>query len=158
LQAADIWEMSRTRKGKTGGMAKTTPPLKLQREKNTKVVSVLERFIVNPALTRHELRVKLGVLDELAAEVFALMVFLCDDLFHLKPASNPTVTPNRTSATTRFFVIVKCLPIELQMILCHRAVGSTKQNILLKDSEAIFKSLARILLLRFFFFLLSLKV
>jgi len=119
---------------------------------------VLERFIVNPALTRHELRVKLGVLDELAAEVFALMVFLCDDLFHLKPASNPTVTPNRTSATTRFFVIVKCLPIELQMILCHRAVGSTKQNILLKDSEAIFKSLARILLLRFFFFLLSLKV
>ena len=37
--------------------------------------------------------------------------------------------------------------MELQMILCHRAVGSTKQNILHKDSEAAFKELARILLL-----------
>ena len=37
--------------------------------------------------------------------------------------------------------------MELQMILCHRVVGSMKQNILLKDSEAAFKSLAGILLL-----------
>jgi len=37
--------------------------------------------------------------------------------------------------------------MELQMILCRHAVGSTKENILLKDSEAAFKSLARILLL-----------
>jgi len=37
--------------------------------------------------------------------------------------------------------------MELQMILCHRVVGSMKQNILSKDSEAAFKSLARILLL-----------
>jgi len=35
--------------------------------------------------------------------------------------------------------------MELQMILCHRAVGSMKQNVL-KDSEAAFHSLARILL------------
>jgi len=33
------------------------------------------------------------------------------------------------------------------MILCHRAVGSSKQNILRKDSEAAFKSLAWVLLL-----------
>jgi len=37
--------------------------------------------------------------------------------------------------------------MELQMILCHRVVGSMKQNILRKDSEAAFKALARILLL-----------
>ena len=30
LQVAEIWEMSRTRKGKTGKMAKATQPLKLQ--------------------------------------------------------------------------------------------------------------------------------
>ena len=35
--------------------------------------------------------------------------------------------------------------MELQMMLCHRAVGSTKQNILHKDSEAAFKSLAGVL-------------
>ena len=44
-------------------------------------------------------------------------------------------------------MIAAKLPMELQMILCHRAVGSMKQNILRKDSEAAFKSLARILLL-----------
>jgi len=37
--------------------------------------------------------VGLGVLDELAAAVFALTVFLCDDLLQLKPASNPCNHP-----------------------------------------------------------------
>jgi len=112
-------------------------------EKETEAVSVLERFIVNPSQTRHELRVGLGVLDELAAAVFALTVFLCDDLLQLKTAA--TLSP-ATAAATRFFTIIKRLPMELQMILCHRAVGSMKQNILHKDSEVAFKSLARIFL------------
>jgi len=37
--------------------------------------------------------------------------------------------------------------MELQMILCSRAVGSMKQNILRKDSEAAFKGLAKFLIL-----------
>ena len=86
------------------------------------------------------------MLDELAAEVFALTVFLCDDLLQLKPASHQAATPDPTTAATRFFTISAKLPMELQMILCHRAVGSMQQNILRKDSEAAFKSLARILL------------
>ena len=56
------------------------------------IVSLLERFIADPAQTRHEVRVKLGVLDELAAEVFALTIFLCDDLLHLKPSPAATTT------------------------------------------------------------------
>ena len=88
------------------------------------------------------MRVKLGVLDELAAEVYALTVFLCDDLLQLKPASGPA-----DAAATRFFAIVKRLPMELQMILCHHVVCSTKQNILRNDSNVAFKSLARLLLL-----------
>ena len=104
-------------------------------------MSLLERFTANPALTRHELRVKLGVLDELAAEVFALIVFLCDDLLQLKAASNPS-----DAATPRFFTIASKLPMELQMILCCQAVGSMKQNIPRKDSEAAFKALAKSLL------------
>ena len=84
------------------------------------------------------------MLDELASEIFSLTVFLCDELVQLKPALTPAPAAD---ATTRFFTIASKLPMELQMILCHRAVGSTKQNILRKDSEVAFKSLARILLL-----------
>jgi len=81
-------------------------------------VSVLERFIANQVQTRHELRERLGGLDALAAEVFALTVFLCDDLLQLKLAPT-TIT---SSAATRFFTIASKLPMELQMILCHRTV------------------------------------
>ena len=111
-------------------------------ERNTEVVLLLERFMRDPALTRHELRVRLGMLDELAAEIFALTVFLCDGLLQLKPASHPTAF----AAAVRFFSMVSKLPLELQMVLCHRAVGSMKQNILHQDSEAALKDLARILL------------
>ena len=107
-------------------------------------MSLLERFLANPSQTRHELRVKLGVLNELAAEVFALTVFLCDDLLQLKPAIITTTVTTPLPAV-RFFAIATRLPMEVQMILCHRGVGSMKQNILLKDSEAAFKSLARLL-------------
>jgi len=88
----------------------------------------------------------LGLQDEVAAEVFALTVFLCDDLLQLKPALN-AITSTHPAAATRFFAIVKRLPMELQMILCHCAVGSKQQNILRKDSEAAFRSLASKLLL-----------
>ena len=67
-------------------------------------MSLLKRFLANPAQTHHELRVKLGMLDELAAEVFALTVFLCDDLLQLKPAAASDADP------LRFFAIAKRLP------------------------------------------------
>ena len=128
--------------GKDFDDGKDYTTLEMARKNNRTEVVLLERFMANPTQTRHELRVKLGVLDELAAEVFALTVFLCDDLLQLKPASRPAA-----AAATRFFAIASRLPMELQMILCHHAVGSMKQNILHKDSEAAFKSLARTLLL-----------
>jgi len=68
--------------------------------RKTKAVSVLERFLANSAQTRHELRVKLGVLDALAAEIFALTVFLCDDLLHLKPSLLVAITIAIITATT----------------------------------------------------------
>jgi len=40
------------------------------------IALLLEKFMVNPAQIRHELQVKLGVLYECAAEIFALTVFL----------------------------------------------------------------------------------
>ena len=109
------------------------------------VVSFLERFVTNPTQTRHELRVRLGVLDEQAAEIFALTVFLCDDLLFLKPTSHAAATPDPAAVVARFFSIASKLPMELQMMLCHRAVGSMKQNIPQKDSELAFRSLAKTL-------------
>jgi len=63
------------------------------KENETEIASLLQRFMVNPAQTRHALRVELGRRDELAAEVFALVVFLCDNLLqasfhHLLQASH----------------------------------------------------------------------
>jgi len=46
------------------------------------VVRLLERFIAHPAQTRHEVRVKLGLLDALAAEIFALTVFFATIFFN----------------------------------------------------------------------------
>ena len=133
-------------KGKDWG--KNYTPLEVARKyKKTEVVSLLERFINNPEQTRFEVRVTLGALDELAAEVFALTVFLCDDLLRLKPAQTSlTCNPAAASGVTRFFAIAQKLPMELQMVLCRRVVGSTKQNILRHDSEIAFKSLVRFLL------------
>ena len=78
----------------------------------------------------------------LAAEIFALTVFFCDGLLQLKP-----VLPNQVAAggASRFCIVASKLPMELQMILCRRVVGSTKQNIEPTDSDAAFRSLARIL-------------
>jgi len=126
--------------------------LEIARQMNAmEIVSLLERFMANPTLTRHELRVRLGVLKELAAELFAAVVFLCDGLLQRKPASHPAATPKPATdaaiAATRFFAIAEKLPIELQMILCQRVVGSVKDSVLSKDSEAAFKFLARVLLL-----------
>ena len=115
------------KKGKSVQDYKDYTALEIAREKSkTEVVSLLERFITNPAQTRHELRVKLGVLDELAAEVFAMTVFLCDDLLQLKPAPLAPTPSNPKAAATRFFVIASKLPKELQMILCFRVVVSMK--------------------------------
>ena len=113
-------------------------------------MSLLERFLVNPSQTRHEVRLRLGVLDALAAEVFALTVFLCEDILQLKlPARGRRARSTSVAAiaaATRFFNIASKLPMELQMILCHRTAGSMNQSILHNNSEVAFKSLAEVLL------------
>jgi len=102
----------------------------------TEVVTLLERFKEHPEDTRHELRVELGLLDDLAAEMFALVVFVSDGLLQVNDVT--TTTP-----TARFFSIARRLPLELQMVLCFRQVGSGKEIIPGKESEVAFKELAR---------------
>jgi len=107
--------------------------------------SLLEKFMADPRETRQEICLRLGVLKDLAAELYALTVFMCDGLLRIKPA--PTSTDPAASAATRFFTITSKLPMELQMILCNCAVGLSKQSVRNEDSEAAFRSLARAFLI-----------
>jgi len=50
----------------------------LHTEQQREVGRLLTRFLYDPLQRCYELRVKLGMVDELAAEIFALVVFLCD--------------------------------------------------------------------------------
>ena len=77
---------------------------------------------------------ELGWFDEMAAENFALVVFLCDGLLRIK-GENMT-------AAARFFRVAKELPMELQMILCYRVVESNWENIPPKEMELAFRELA----------------
>jgi len=103
----------------------------------TAVVTLLQRFQEQPERTRHAMRVELGLLDELAAEMFALVVFVSDGLLQAK---NLVDTP-----AARFFNIARQLPLELQMVLSYRVVGSPKEIIPGGTSEEAFKSLASFL-------------
>jgi len=134
----------------------------------TEVASLLERFKENPEETRHMVRVELGWYDDLAAEMFALVVFVSDGLLQVTQGNQPTLTlaarflsiafrklsrkshnPNPKPpdfGSLRFFRIATRLPLDLQMVLCHRVVGSGKEIIPGKDSEVAFKELAKTLL------------
>jgi len=101
----------------------------------TAVATLLERFKSDAAQTKHAMRVELGWYDEAAAEMFALVVFVSDGLLQLKDTT--TFTP-----AARYLNIASQLPLELQMVLCFRLVGSVKEIIPGKNSEVAFKSLA----------------
>ena len=101
----------------------------------TEVVTLLKRFEETPEETRHAVRVELGWHDNLADEMFALVVFISDEVLQDKDTTTP-------SPAARFFSIATRLPLELQMGLCYRVVGSCKEIIPGKDSEVAFKELA----------------
>ena len=102
--------------------------------KKMDVVTLLKRFQEHPEETRRTVRLEIGWCDEVAAEMFALVVFVSDELLH--------VNETAPAPAARFFNIARRLPLELQMVLCHLVVGSAKEIIPGNDSEVAFKSLA----------------
>ena len=129
--------------GKPGDDAKTDAIGGAKKYRKTLVVILLERFKGNQGETRHAVRLEIGWYNEAAAERFALVVFVSDGLLQIKDT-----TP---SPTARYFEIARQLPLELQMMLCFRQVGSTKEIVPGKESEVAFKELAKLLLLPSFF-------
>ena len=128
-------EINLDRKGKYLDGKEYTAIEIARRETEPAVVSLLEKFATNPLQTRYEIRLELGVTEALAAELFATTVFLCDDYLRIKQ-------PESNSKIGRFFRITSHLPMELQMIVCHRVYGLAKENIPSRDSELAFKNLA----------------
>ena len=124
--------------GKPGDVDRTDVIGVAKKYDNTEVVTLLERFKENPEETRHAMRLEIGWYDDAAAEMFALMVFVSDGLLQIKDT--------KTTPAARFFSITRSLPLELQMVLCHRQVESDKEIIPGKESEVAFKSLAESLL------------
>ena len=120
--------------GEPGDVDKTDAIGAAMKYDNTEVGTLLERFKENPMEIRHTLRVELTWYDEAAAEMFALVVFVSDGLLQVKDTTTPAA---------RFFNIARRLPLELQMMLCFRQVGSYKEIIPGKGSEVAFKSLAK---------------
>jgi len=129
--------------GKPGDVDSTDAISRAKKEGKTEIATLLERFKSDAAQTRHAVRVELGFV-ELAAEVFALVVFVSDGLLQIKYTT--TATP-----AARFFSIAGRLPLELQMMLCFRQVGSAKEINPGKKSEVAFKELARRLMWSSFF-------
>jgi len=74
----------------TPGHGKTDAIGKAKKEGKTRVVTLLERFKENPLETRHAVRVELGLLEEVAAEMFALVVFVSDGLLQIKVPTTTT--------------------------------------------------------------------
>jgi len=97
---------------------------------------VIEEYERDPVETRNRLRRQPGLREHFIGHLFALVVFHSDSF---------AIINERTahSDTKRFFGITSRLPLELQMVLCDRIVGSPGDIILSRDSEPGFKCLAR---------------
>jgi len=90
----------------TPGNQRTDAIARARKSGKTEVVTLLERFKENPVKTRYEVRMEIGWYDEVAAEVFALVVFASDGLLQI----NDTTT---STPAARFFSIATRLPLEL---------------------------------------------
>lgn len=100
------------------------------------IVDLLYLFQHNPAGTRHQLMIELGEHEAMAADIFAMVVFVSDDFLKLK---------HRENNASGFFKMVLKLPMELQMIVCRRAVGSMKSGISAKDVDVAARYLVSVL-------------
>lgn len=96
--------------------------------KRTEIRNLLADHIVDPDGTKLQCRGKFGseFTDDLAAEAFALTVFLCDGLLAVNKGdvvTEPSGDGQTTNTTRRFFCMISRLPMELQMIVCYRYAG-----------------------------------
>lgn len=86
----------------------------------------------DPQEARRTAQKALGILDDGPASLFVLVVLVCDGFLRLaQPAEDlsPAKGTGEVQDFGRFLEIASKLPMELQMLLCHRVQGSVKSNI-----------------------------
>jgi ankyrin repeat protein len=96
------------------------------------ICGLIKYFEADPVNARREAQNALGMSATIVSNYFALTIFLCDDYLRIK------MTPGQ-----RFFLILKRLPMELQMMICCILQGSTKTHVLCHNSERAFIKLAK---------------
>jgi len=104
------------------------------RQGQIEVNFLLQSFVEDEASTREAARREIGYYDDLAGDLFALVIFLCDGLL--------VIGPGEKEGARRFFGIARQLPMELQKVLCHRTAGSGGNSIPAAKTEAAFRELA----------------
>ena len=110
----------------------------------TKVVSLLERFSENQEQTRREIRKELGLGKSDAAEVFATIVFLCDDFLSLKlDAESSEGESAKQQRARKFFMMTKRVPMELQMKISNNTSFFSDDIVPTRLSEPAFKKIAK---------------
>jgi len=124
----------------TCGAAKYNP-LDVAINRNAEcAVKLLQDFAADLARLRRELRVA----ELQAAEYFAVVVLLADDLYLLpSPLLSP---PESIHRVIRFLTMARTLPLELQMLLCNRAAGLSRDMIRTSETEPFFRLYAHIFL------------
>jgi len=96
---------------------------------------LVREFGQDPTKARLAARKALGLEDRRAATLFAVIVLVCDGFLHVKSSfqgsSPPTDKEERGDPTplARFLAMMAYLPMELQMVVCHRVYQSGKNNI-----------------------------
>ena len=103
------------------------------------IAALIDSFEADPATTRKQLRELPELRDSFISDLFALVIFLCDELLKVNAESSAS----SLYKAARFFRIAQSLPIELQMMLCNHVFGAGKNNVLTKHSEPAFKKLGR---------------
>jgi len=83
---------------------------------------------------RATLRSELGLTTGDIAADFACAVLLSDGFLRLRL---------QDTDSARFWMIMIKLPMELQMILCHRSRQSPRQTVLVRDTEVALKAVIR---------------
>jgi len=98
-----------------------------------KIASLLQEYRRDPGQTRKVVR------GELAAPLFALVVFLSDGLLEIRETLE-----HGDNDAVRFLLIARHLPMELQMVLCYRAIGLASNIIPGDQRELAFADLGKV--------------
>ena len=105
----------------------------------TELCALLRRLMANYGRTKTMLCNELGYTNPDISKLFATVVYLCDDYVRL--TNDTDAPPNNIT----FFSITRRVPMEIQMLICRRRYGSSRDIISSRDSDAAFDELGSIL-------------